>query len=135
MDIDKLKNKRQLNVQEQNALTQHYIEQDAIYFRRNKDLPQILLDYFVSRGIDLEQVSFDRMQYGGEVEGYRGLWLTRNHHFISYLIFLDETDSQIDEIDEWMDITDEIEVSAHARGLGNTYGQLCINALHKINHV
>jgi len=136
MDIDKLKSKRQLNVQEQIALTQHNIEQCAIFFRKNKDLPQVLLDYFVTQDINLDQdilVSYDRMYYGGEVAGYQGLWLTCNHHFIRYLIFLDEEDSVIEEIDEWKDITDEIEVSAHARGRGSTYGQLCVNALNKIN--
>jgi hypothetical protein len=73
------------------------------------------------------------MEYGGSVGGYIGQWLTHNYKFISYVIFLDETDSYIDEVDEWKEITDETEINAHTKGVGRSYGQLCIDVLNKIN--
>jgi hypothetical protein len=136
IDLEKLKNKKQLNVQEQNALSQYYIEQNAVHFRHHKDLPPVLLAYFESQHIDLNRdilLWYDKMPYGGPTDGYRGLWLTQKYRFIKYLIFLDESDREIDEVDEWKDVTNEIEVNAHTKGRGNSYGQLCINVLNKIN--
>jgi hypothetical protein len=53
MDIDKLKNQHQLNVQEQNALDKHRICREALYWRKN-GIPIALNNALKEKGINTE---------------------------------------------------------------------------------
>lgn len=125
-------------MQEQNALKQYEIEQCAISFRSHKSLPKVLLDFFESNEIDLDKdilVQNSRMLAQGTQDEYIGRWVTCNQRFIDYTILLDETESGIEEIDEWEDVTAQIKINANTKGIGSTYGQLCIHVLNKLNEI
>jgi len=137
MDITKLHTKRHLTVHEQSTLTRYSIEQSACSFRMHPLLPDVLLQFFVQQGIHLQRdilTNSDRMPFGGEQEAYRGQWLTCSHRFFNYVLFLDETNTHIEEVARWADVTDTILISAHEKGIGKSYGYLCQEVLHQLNH-
>lgn len=135
-EIEVLKKKRQKNVQEQNAMDKHQIMECARDFRNNKCLPNALIDYFEEQGVDTNLsvlLWHDRMPCGGMTVPYRGEWLTPDFKFYSYEIFLDKSDSFVSDVDEWKDITEQVEINEHKPGTGKTYGFMCIEVLNEIN--
>lgn len=135
-DIEFLKKKRQVNVQEQNSLTKHTIMQFAVDFRKSRNLPEALIKFFEENGIDtnLSILTWhDTMSFGGSTEAYRGEWLTQDKQFYSYEITLDPNDEFIDDVLQWENITDEVDLNQHSKGIGKTSGWLCIEVLNELN--
>lgn len=127
---------KQKNVQTQNVEERTRIRNNALFFRNQCDLPRALLDCFEALGIDLKRdilTANDRMPFGGPTWSYRGVWLTEQLQFINFVIFLDEKDEYVDEIDTWENVTDHIEVNAHQRGTGKSSGWLSIDVLKELN--
>jgi len=136
LNIEALKKKKQKNVQEQNAIDKHNIMRYALAFRNNRDLPNVLIQYFEDQGIDTYHsilTWYDRMPYGEPTESYRGDWLTPDYQFYSYEIFLDKNDQCITDIWCWKNITDQVEINAHQRATGKSGGLLCIEVLNELN--
>ena len=120
-DIAILKRKRQKNVQEQNALEKYQIKTCALHFRNNRPLPVALTEYFKLRGIDIHAdilLWHDQMPEGGPAWPYRGEWLTTRYRFIRYVIYLDPADKYVTEVEQWQDMTDQIEINEHKPGTG-----------------
>ena len=135
-NIERLKNKKQKNVQEQNCLDRNTVLECSLNYRNKDPLPKALNYLFEAFGINLQKDALlwhDRMPCGGFTIPYRGSWLTREHRFIEYEVFLDPKDEAVVSIEEWNDITDSVEISAHSRGTGKTHGMLCIEVLNEIN--
>ena len=135
-NIESLKKKKQKNVQEQNILDQHIICECTLNYRNTDPLPRALNDLFEALGINLQRdilLWHDRMPCGATTTPYRGSWLTQDHRFIEYEVFLDSNDESVTSIEEWKDITDSVEISSHRQGTGKTHGLLCIEVLTEIN--
>ncbi len=108
MDIESLKNKRQLNVQEQNALEKHYIMSAAKYWRENP-IPAALKKFFIEKGIDLEKsIILDYSQNSPGCSTDFGTILTSEGKFFKFDMDLKKNKKKIIEIYEWQDITDKI---------------------------
>ena len=135
-DISRLKKKRRKNVQEQNAITKDEIYSFAQEFRENNRFPKALLECFKDYGINIDTAILtwhDRMPFGGPTWAYRGNWLTEDYQFYSYEIYLDPKDKFVTEIEEFKNITSDVEVNERKAGIGKTGGWLSIEVLNEIN--
>jgi hypothetical protein len=137
LDIEALRKKRQLNVQEQNALALHRVYQTASWFRANlSEVPLPIVEFLTSGGIDLTtavDVDFEDMTMLGLDGMYRGLIVTAEGHFWRWELALNNARSAIDSVEEWRDVTTEYPVSEHLPGTGVSYGFMCLAVLAKLN--
>ena len=132
MNIDKLKKKRQLNVQEQNALTKHSILSEALHWQKN-GLPQPLKAELELRGINSESSIF--LKYEQNYPGLctdEGIVLTESKEFFEFEADLDFSRENIIEFYSLNNITSKIEVSSHKAGIGATWGYLAIEVLAEL---
>jgi len=127
---------KQKNVQTQNAEVKARIKECALNFRKNRNMPQALLDCFEALNIDLKLdilTAQDRMPFGGPTQAYRGVWLTTLFQFFEYEIYLDLNDNFVTEIEIWTDITDQVNTSERNRGTGKSSGWLAIEVMKELN--
>ncbi len=132
MDIEHLKNKRQKNVQEQNALLKNKIENLVVSYAENPNdydwLISILHEHKLdpSDGVLVELACcFDQ----GPVENCDGLWLTSNKRFFSFEVELQYKTNKLQVLESWVEVTDIVEVNKHGHGTGKTFGYLAIEVL------
>jgi len=133
MDIEKLKKKKQLNVQEQNALEEHRIFSEASYWRE-KVLPNGLIKVLVDKNINKDRCIF--LNYKQNFPGYftdEGIIVTEDKRFIKFQMDLTDDRETLKELYLWNDITNRIEVNSSARGIGATWGYLALKTLCKLN--
>ncbi len=133
MDIELLKNKRQLNVQEQNALTEHGIVHEAKYWR-SKGLPEALKLFLGSKGINILRCIV--LDYNQDFPGCStdfGKILTEDSRFYKFNMDMTPDRKKITELYEWREITAFTDVSKSKPGTGATWGFLAIKTLMKLN--
>ncbi|MFT0475428.1 hypothetical protein ACMSI6_16040 [Pseudomonas antarctica] len=126
MDIQRLLKKRQLNVQEQNALTAHWLMVCAKACRAN-GTPPALKDYGETQGLNWSQTLVIKLEI--DFCGMPSLWgllLTQSDRFISFEIETDATHQQIESIELWEDQTDAQDLSISNRGTGKGFGALAL---------
>ncbi|GGM19708.1 hypothetical protein ACFQDN_25035 [Pseudomonas asuensis] len=127
MDISRLLRKRQLNVQEQNALAEHRIYLTASYWRDN-ELPRALLEFGKK-----QEISWDKsiiLQLEKDFPGMPsliGTILTDEGRFVDFELETDETHAQLRSVELWEDITDQQNFSTHNKGKGIGYGALALS--------
>ena len=133
MDIEKLKNKRQLNVQEQNALDKHRILSEATYWRKN-GIPTPLRIALEKKGIEVEKSIF--LNYEQDFPGIStddGTVLTPNKEFFEFEMDLNKDRTQLIEFYRWENITSNVEVQKNKAGIGSTSGFLSLEVLSELN--
>lgn len=133
MDVEKLLKKRQLNVQEQNALTEYNLFSIASYWRKN-GLPEGLDKVFKSKGINSEKCII--VEYEQDFPGCstdEGIVVTDNGRFIKFEMDLSENRDNLVELYIWDDITCKIEINRAKRGTGSTWGYLVFKVLKTLN--
>ncbi|WP_300433025.1 hypothetical protein [uncultured Thalassolituus sp.] len=133
MDIEYLKKKRQLNVQEQNALEKHRIYQEASYWRKN-GIPKGLTIALEEKGVDTAKSIL--LQYEQDFPGVstdEGIILTPDARFYEFEMDLDENRSKVIELYLWDDVTSKVEINEHKPGTGSTWGFLALEVLHELN--
>ena len=125
-DIARLKKKRQLNVQEQNALTEHAQRSETNYWRVHA-IPSALRNVGLARGIDWDRsIIVDlHIDYPG-VSNLFGMLLSQDERFIRFDIDADEKHETILTVFEWADCTAEQNLNAHNRGTGMGKGALAL---------
>ncbi len=133
MDIEKLKKKRQLNVQEQNALEEYRILSAATYWRENgipNGLIKVLNDYNINHD---KSIFLNYQQYFPDCYTDEGIVVTEDERFIKFEMDLSADRENLKELYLWNDITNRIEVNSSVRGIGATWGYLALKALSKLN--
>ena len=133
MDIEALKKKRQLNVQEQNALEKHYIMAAAKYWRKNP-IPTAIINLCKSKGIDIDKSLL--LRYSQDFPGCStdfGVILTPEGKFIEFDMDLSNDREKIIEIYEWKDITNKTEIMKSKPGTGSTWGYLALQVQTELN--
>jgi asparagine synthetase B (glutamine-hydrolysing) len=133
MDIEKLKRKRQLNVQEQNALMKHRILEEASYWRTN-GIPIGLQNALKDKGINTEKsIYLDYMQDFPGISTDEGIVLTQDGEFYNFDLDLNASRTELIEFYEWENITSKIEVNEHKPGTGATWGFLALKVIAELN--
>jgi len=131
--IAQLKNKHQLNVQEQNALLKHSILTEALYWRTN-GIPSGLRSALESKGVDTEKSIY--FQYDQDLLGVnsdQGTLLTPACEFYKFEMDLNEDRSELVEFYRWENITPSVEIKEHKAGTGATWGFLALQVLAGLN--
>lgn len=133
MDIEILKTKRQLNVQEQNALEKHKIYQEALYWRNN-GIPKPLKLALEEKGIETEKSIF--LEYEQDFPGIstdEGKVLTPEGEFYEFEMDLNKKRTKLIEFYRWENITSKVEIDEHKPGIGSTWGFLALQVLSELN--
>lgn len=131
MDIENLKSKRQLNVQEQNALTECAILSEALYWRKNK-LPMGLMKVIENREIDIRKsiiLNYEQNFPGCSTD--EGIIVTNDGRFIKFEMDLSDENDNLVELYLWDSIS--VEINASKKGTGATWGYLALKVLRKLN--
>lgn len=131
MITNPLSKRRQLNVQEQNQLTEHSIREHVRYWRENS-LPVALICTGQARGIDWSRsiVLELEIDFPGMPRLF-GLLLSQDERFIQFEIDTDEQHRVPISVDEWDDVTDRHNTNLHNRGIGAGYGALALKVFHE----
>lgn len=133
MDIEKLKKKRQLNVEEQNAVMKHGILREALYWRNN-GIPLGLRTALESKGINTEKSIY--LNYDQDFPGVstdEGTVITPNGEFYKFKVDLGNSRSELVEFYSWENITVNTEIQEHRAGTGATWGFMALQVLAKLN--
>ena len=133
MDIEKLKKKRQLNVQEQNALERHRIFIEASYWREN-GIPVALEAALKNKGIDTKRSIY--LEYEQDFPGIstdEGTVLTPEGQFYKFEMDLNVSRTEVVEFHVWENITSKVETKERKPATGATWGFLALDVLAELN--
>jgi hypothetical protein len=132
MDTNRLLKKRQLNVQEQNAITEHSLRKTALYWRKN-GVPEAMVVLGKARNIDWDSSIILKLEidFPGMPRLF-GLLLSQNERFVRFEVDTDEQHRLPVEIEAWDDVTDEQNVLEHNQGIGAGYGALALKVLREL---
>ena len=132
MDIFRLLRKRQLNVQEQNALAEHRIYLSASYWRGN-ELPRALLEFGKKQEISWNKSIILQLEKDSPgMPSLIGTILTDKGRFVDFELETDEAHAQVRSVELWEDITDQQNFSTHNKGKGIGYGALALSVQSKL---
>lgn len=132
MEIDRLLKKRQLNVQEQNAVTAHRLMTTARFWR-DAGLPCALVRYGESQGIawsgtvvlELE-IDFPAMPR------LYGLILNQAERFIAFEIDTDSDHQWVESVEQWEDVTTIQNHAVSQRGTGKGFAVIALQVRREI---
>lgn len=126
MDIDRLLKKRQLNVQEQNALVAHRLMVTAKAWLA-KGVPLALKNYGESKGIRWsETVVLDlEVDFPGMPRLY-GLLLTHAEQFIAFEIDTDSSHKYLESVSQWEDVSAHQDYAPRKRGTGKGFAAIAL---------
>lgn len=126
MDIDRLLKKRQLNVQEQNALVAHRIMLTAKFWLA-RGIPLALKSHGESKGIKWsETVVLDlEIDFPGMPNLY-GLLLTHAERFIAFEIDTDSTHGHVESVIQWEDVSANQDYAPRKRGTGKGFAAIAL---------
>lgn len=131
MDIDHLRRKRQKSVQQQNALLKYDIQRCVGRWLSDEKLPIPIEDYIAEQGYSRQNALLVRYHEGDPrlQMSHQGLLLTNEQVFIDFEFDLDFAQNSIEQVLQF-GVTD-IEVNAHLKGRGKSFGHLCIEVLQE----
>ncbi len=126
MDVERLLKKRQLNVQEQNALVAHRLRQIAKHWQE-KSIPAALTRCGAHHGIDWTGTVILKLEidFPG-MPNLFGMLLTPAEQFITFEIETDDTHEHVVSLEKWKDVTAELDHSCHKRGTGKGFATLAL---------
>ncbi|WP_271103452.1 hypothetical protein [Pseudomonas tohonis] len=137
MDLERIRRKRQKNVQEQSLLRREGLRLTAEYYRNQPDeLPRVLLHHPQAQGIDWNRaimVNLDIEQYGSH--SVSGVLLTQDCRFIEFDLDTNEDYSELDVEGRnlWHDVTENTSTSRHHRGTGISDGAWALEVQRQLN--
>ena len=133
MNIEQLRKKKQLNVQEQNALQEDQILQEAKYWRKHS-LPFALQKFFQEQEIDVQSaIMVDYSQDFPGCSSDEGIILTPEKRSFKFKLDLTKDKKKVRDVYVWKEITDEIGISESKPGTGATWGELSLKVLNELN--
>ncbi|MBX8502988.1 hypothetical protein K5D43_14770 [Pseudomonas cichorii] len=126
MDINRLLKKRQLNVQEQNAVVAYKIAKTACTWRE-RDIPVCLVEYAESQGVDWTDTIVLKLEidFSG-MPCLFGLLLTQTERFIAFELDTDIAHRKLQAVDRWEDISDQQDYSVSKKGIGKGFGAIAL---------
>lgn len=124
MDIQRLLKKRQLNVQEQNALDAYRLERCALAWR-NEGVPVALMECARARGVDWAATVVLQLEvdFPG-MSSLFGLLLTQDERFIEFEIDTDPAHQRVESLECWQDVSDTLNHSTRNRGTGQGFAAI-----------
>lgn len=135
--IENLLKRRQLNVAEQNAVSEYKLLQAATWFRAHThEIPSPIRAFLEARSIDLATAidfEYEDLSAVGLIDHYSGLIVTVDRRFWRWELQLNEAKSAVVSIEEWREITDEQMLSAHMPGTGKSQGLMCLSIVAQLN--
>lgn len=132
MDIDRLLKKRQLNVQEQNALVAHRLMVTAKAWLA-RGIPPALKNYGELKGIRWsETVVLDlEVDFPGMPSLY-GLLPTHAERFIEFEIDTDDTHRHVESVSQWEDVFANQDYATHKRGTGKGFAAIALQVRREL---
>ncbi|MGE8100544.1 hypothetical protein [Pseudomonas fluorescens] len=126
MDIDRLLKKRQLNVQEQNAVIGHKLRRTAKAWL-DVGVPVALARYGETKGINWSETVVLELDidFPGMPRLY-GLLLTQAEQFIAFEIDTDSAHQHIESVDQWEDVSAYQDYSISKRGTGKGFAAIAL---------
>ena len=136
MNIDKLAKIKNLNTKQQAEITKYNIAKTDQFFRDKEVFPEAIHSWLklkqLSKG-NCILVAFGQDPICCE-HVFSGILLSENLHFWEFEVELDQRDSNVIEVYVWEDITKKISINEHAKGVGQSWGFLCIQVLRERLH-
>lgn len=133
VNIDNLKSKRRLNVQEQIALKKDKILTQARYWRTN-GIPSPLKLIFKEKGIDVEKsIILEYQQYFPGIGTDIGILLTPEGEFFEFDVDLNSSKTELIELYSLTNVSEQFEIAEHKKGIGKTDGFLAMEVLNELN--
>ena len=132
-NIEKLKNQRRLNVQEQIAVKKDSILKEAKYWRDN-GVPNPLVTVFNENEIEIEKSIM--LEYEQDFPGIstdEGMILSENEKFYEFNADLNYDRTELIELYSFVDVSDRFEIEEHKKGIGKTYGLIAMEVLKELN--
>ena len=133
MNIDKLAKIKNLNTKEQNEITKFNIVKTARLFLDKEGVPDAIHSWLKSKQFSKENCIL--VEYGqGPIccdHTFSGILLKENLEFWEFEVELNPENSGVSEVYSWKNITKEIPVSEHTKGVGKSWGFLCIQVLRE----
>ncbi|WP_313057968.1 hypothetical protein [Stutzerimonas nitrititolerans] len=132
MEISRLLKKRQLNVQEQNAIAEYRLLSIAKYWHEHP-IPPALFAYGKEQGIlwsgtivlELE-IDFPGMP------SLFGRILTNTGRFIEFELETDNTHEKLLSVEQWEDVTNAQNFSEHNKGKGIGHGAIAMKIQNQL---
>lgn len=132
MEIDRLLKKRQLNVQEQNAVTAHRLTETARFWR-DACIPEALARFGERQGIDWSgTVVIDlEVDFPGMPRLY-GLILDQAERFIAFQIDTDSDHQHVEFVSQWEDVSAHQNYTASERGTGQGFAVIALQVRREV---
>ncbi|KIH80569.1 hypothetical protein [Pseudomonas batumici] len=124
MDIERLLRKRQLNVQEQNAVSAYWLMRTAKTWM-GTDVPAALAQYGETQGVNWSETIVLKLEvdFPGMPRLF-GLLLTQADRFVAFEIDTDSTHQQIESVDRWEDVSAHQDYSTSNSGTGKGFAAI-----------
>lgn len=132
MDIDRLLKKRQLNVQEQNALIAYRLMTTARHWLE-AGVPLALAEEGERQGIEWSKTIVLKLDidFPGMPRLF-GLLLTQAEQFIAFEIETDHTHQRVESIDKWEDVSAQQDYSTARRGTGQGLATIALQVRREL---
>lgn len=118
------------NVQEQNREALSSIQQIARSFRTDPKGHQWLVDTLTTHSQSPKHGILVRLHQVPDQLGdvCEGMWLTDDRQFFRFSVLLPRARGEKMVIEDWRNVTEEVEINAHKPGTGKTFGYLAFEA-------
>jgi hypothetical protein len=132
LDINRLLKKRQLNVQEQNAVAAYKIAKTASAWL-DTSIPACLAEYAESRGVVWSDTIVLELEidFPGMPRLF-GLLLTQTDRFIAFEIDTDIAHRKLQTVDRWEDISAQQDYSLSKKGIGKGFGAIALEVRRQL---
>ncbi|VVN42491.1 hypothetical protein [Pseudomonas fluorescens] len=132
MEIDRLLKKRQLNVQEQNAVTAHRLTETARFWR-DTNIPEALTRFGERQGIDWSKtVVLDlEVDFPGMPRLY-GLILDQTERFIAFQIDTDSDHQHVEFVSQWENVSAHQNHTVSQRGTGKGFAVIALQVRREV---
>ena len=134
MVTEKLKRKRALNVQEQNALCRYRIMQEAMYWREC-GVPAPIQSIFADLGLLTQHGIFlNYTQNEWICSTDEGYFMAHNGRIYAFDADLNAEKTILQTLYACTDVTEQFEVNARKPGSGATWAYLALQVLHELQY-
>lgn len=132
MEIERLRKKRQLNVQEQNALAREKIVQCASAYRNREPHLVWVGQALLQKGVDPEAgilAQASSVPCGGREEAGYATWVSVDCRFFAIEATISMETHALISVDSFQDVTDGTTIDSHQKGQGKSFGYLALEIL------
>jgi hypothetical protein len=135
MDIERLRKKRQLNVQEQNAFASEKIVQCAFAYRNRARHLVWVRQALLQESVDSEAgilAQASSVPCGGREEAAYATWVSADCRFFAIEATISLETHALISVDSFRDVTDCTTIDDHQKGQGKSFGYLALEVLAEL---